>query len=516
MISGREATITRKLSESLVSYAAWAGIAFLAVFIFHATTSPLRNGDLYWQVRAGADIIDTGLLPTMDSYSYIIGGHPWNNHQWGWEIIAAAMYRAWGWGAFRIFILVVMGGAIAAIGIVMGRKMGPSFALFAMTIFIVLAHYKFIPATQTISMALFLFAFRFFGRGTTFGSTRRTLLLFGLLLVWGNLTAEVVAFLPFIIVDQFFLAALAEKGGLLPWEEEIKERAGKRIVLLAGLACCIPLLNPPGSSVLNYAIEGLSVNASVNGEFYPITAPAFTVPWGTKQLARALIAFLLCLMGWRFLKSNNRLREAREISAELLCVVGAALQERNLWMLIIPVCGALAVVDGLPLYGRNPKWFRMGALVLSATIFTPYLMGIGWSPAIFASQIFDRRYYSSHLDERDIPKACVEYVDARYRGTRVFTRRLWASYLIFGARQNRVFFDGRNREYPEYIQRAGQAVVLGAPAAAWILNTSHTDVVIGAPSWGAGNQALRRDWQAEFVGPSCAVFTRRERAPAGN
>src|SRR6185503_8512116 len=98
---------------------------------------------------------------------------------------------------------------------------GPQLAVCTGAAALLLARYKFLPAPQAASMALFLLAVPLFLRPQT---TARSLALVAYLAVWGNLTAEALLFLPFLLVDQ----------GLRLWED--RAHVGRRAGLLA-LAC---------------------------------------------------------------------------------------------------------------------------------------------------------------------------------------------------------------------------------------------------------------------------------------
>src|SRR5438105_3676240 len=207
-----------------------AGFVLLAAPVFDLGTAPLRNGDIFWQVRTGEIALRTGTFPDSDIFSYTVAGTPWNNHEWGFELAAALLHGALGWGALRAMVFLLGAGTLATLASVLWRRAGPAHALLVTTLVFLFTTYKFIPAPQTVSMALFLFAFWWLRAARPLESSGRTAALAALLLLWGNLTAEVVIFLPFLLLDE----------GLRLWELPRERPFYWRAATLV-LLCCVPL-----------------------------------------------------------------------------------------------------------------------------------------------------------------------------------------------------------------------------------------------------------------------------------
>lgn len=61
-----------------------------------ATTWRLWEQDVFWQVRAGREILSTWLWPTVDTWSYSAAGGPWYNFQWLSTLLIAIAERLGG------------------------------------------------------------------------------------------------------------------------------------------------------------------------------------------------------------------------------------------------------------------------------------------------------------------------------------------------------------------------------------------------------------------------------------
>ncbi len=483
----------------LATVLARVGVAFLALPVVHFATRPLGGGDIYWQVRTGESILRTGALPEVDPYSYTVAGAAWNNHEWGYEVLVALWTRAVGLSGLRWMVLALAGGAVAGVAAVVARRASTAWGFAAASLFLLLSTYKFVPAPQTLSMALFLAAYWLFLREGLWASRARAAALIGWLMVWGNLTAEVLLFLPFLLADQVLRIAREDRGG-----------NGTRVRGIVGLAlaCVAPLATPRSSSVLEYALVGSAVNRQVNGEFAHLWEPAETVPAAAKVIAGLLIAVYVTWAARRLRGSTDRLRDARPVACGLLAVAGAAAFERNLWLLAIPAVQlALAAARWARGAGREDT-VDLGAVALGAVLTTACALGTGWSPALAWRHLTTPGYWSLAVDPGTVPVACGAALDRLPAGARVFTDRTWASYVIWRAPRVRVFIDGRNREYPLVLHRAATEAWEGGVHTLRILDVSGTDWVLATPSWGDLPNVRGGPWRTVARAGTCALYGR--------
>ena len=228
----------------------WAFLA-VALPVLAALIAPLPATDLTYHLRAGEEILTTGRIPAVDTWTFTIAGEPWLDQQWGAEVILTAFYRLGGWTGLVLFRAALV-GIIAAAIFEMCRRQGTGVrtaAWLALGAFAVSA-----PALalrpQLIAMALFALdaAPRDRPRGRTrggCGSSSRSRVL------WAN------------VHGSFFLAP-AVLG--LAWIADVAERSPRRHLALAvavvtAVACC---LTPFGPSVWVYAAQ-LGTNPAVTG-----------------------------------------------------------------------------------------------------------------------------------------------------------------------------------------------------------------------------------------------------------
>ena len=71
----------------------WAFLA-IALPVLAALIAPMSTVDLTYHLRAGAEILDSGAIPTVDTWTFTAAGQPWFDQQWGAQVVLAAVVPA--------------------------------------------------------------------------------------------------------------------------------------------------------------------------------------------------------------------------------------------------------------------------------------------------------------------------------------------------------------------------------------------------------------------------------------
>ncbi|HEV7599667.1 MAG TPA: hypothetical protein VGO49_05340 [Bradyrhizobium sp.] len=74
----------------------WVGVGVYAVFVL-AGNHLLIDPDTMWQITVGQWIVDHGMVPQTDVYSFTMRGQPWISTQWLAQVAYAASYSIAGW-----------------------------------------------------------------------------------------------------------------------------------------------------------------------------------------------------------------------------------------------------------------------------------------------------------------------------------------------------------------------------------------------------------------------------------
>ena len=89
-------------------------ILFAAILlaVLRNASTVLSEADLFWHLKTGLDILNTGHLPTVDAYSWTHQGEPWIAKEWLSQVLYALAYRGAGWAG----VLVLASFAVALAG----------------------------------------------------------------------------------------------------------------------------------------------------------------------------------------------------------------------------------------------------------------------------------------------------------------------------------------------------------------------------------------------------------------
>lgn len=70
--------------------------AGLVVGVFVVSLGPISDGDIYWHLAAGRQIVRQGWLPRVDPFTVSAAGRPWTDVHWLFQLGAFALYSAFG------------------------------------------------------------------------------------------------------------------------------------------------------------------------------------------------------------------------------------------------------------------------------------------------------------------------------------------------------------------------------------------------------------------------------------
>ena len=227
--------------------ALWSFLA-VALPVLASLLAPLSTVDLAYQLRAGADILATGRIPTVDTWTFTMAGQPWIDQQWGAQVILELVESIGGWvglAAFRAALIGLIFGGAALIGLRRGLDVRTS-AILGIVAFVVTA-----PALalrpQLLGMVCFVGVLLLVVDRRD--HPRRLWLVPVVVAIWANLHGS------------FFLGPLVVG---LTWLEDVHDRwpAERTTLLVAGISALAACLTPFGPLVWVYA-AGLASNASV-------------------------------------------------------------------------------------------------------------------------------------------------------------------------------------------------------------------------------------------------------------
>src|SRR5579864_272714 len=85
-------------------------ITFAGILLFGLLAMTARNAvdpDLWWHLRTGQWIVETGHIPHADPFSFTRAGQAWVSHEWLSEVVFYELWKHAGAAALIVFSAVV-------------------------------------------------------------------------------------------------------------------------------------------------------------------------------------------------------------------------------------------------------------------------------------------------------------------------------------------------------------------------------------------------------------------------
>ena len=108
-----------QILPKLFSFPVFLGVLLFAGAFFGTLTEGKKGGtlfgegDTWWHIRAGEEILETHELPHWDTYSWTASGTEWIAYEWLGEVAMAAVYRAGELRGLKFLQLLLTGGLLA-------------------------------------------------------------------------------------------------------------------------------------------------------------------------------------------------------------------------------------------------------------------------------------------------------------------------------------------------------------------------------------------------------------------
>ena len=471
--------------------ALFAAILFFGLLAMTARTA--TDPDLWWHLRTGQWIVETGHVPHTDPFSFTRRGSPWVSHEWLSEIVFYALWRLAGPTALIVFSSLI---TTAGFLLLYWRCSGQPHWAAAAT---VLGAWACAPCWGTRpQMFTFLFASLFLWLLERAEQRPRLLLWIPpLFLLWLNLHGGFALgpALLLLYAGGLFLETLA---GTFPWPEA---RLLLARVLLATLACLalIPF-NPSGARLYHYPFE--TVRAS--------EARSLIVEWLSPDFHRSMYTpFLLVLLLLMAALAWSRLPVRGRVLLPLMFMLLSALDAvRHIpifILLALPVMAQALAHSSLPTWpaALRPPRQRFRTLSYSAALVFLAVFALGRWTIVANSQ---------NPREADLfPRHAVAFLRAGHLPDRLFAFYDWGGYAIWNLYpQYRPFADGRADLYgDDLLKQAAQTVPNLRPGWQAILDDWNVETLLIPPA-AALAQALLLDqrWSTPYRDSQAIVFVR--------
>lgn len=502
----------RSIARPPLAAVAIIGVGFLVWLVRPAI--PLIDGDVWWHLRAGEEVLRTGAVPTTDTWSIVGEGMRWVSQDWLSNVGLALGNRLGEWGP--TVLSVVFSLLVFAALVVMWRAIGirdPRIGWFSRLIWLTVGLTVAGPVVgvrvQVVDLPLAAATLLVLW---SYLASRRPLVLAWLPVIgvaWANLHAAWLL-IPLlggaVLAGEAFDRLIGRKLDRPPlaWPE-LGWLALALVVAIGAVA-----VNPNGPALYAYPFETSSIAAHRDflAEWSP---PDVTTLPGQLFIGLVLVGVLPTLaLGWRRLRT-----------ADLFILVGLTVMAATAarFLLIAGPIGAAIVALGLaPVIAESrigrvigPSFERMGrpprsaglGFVNLALVVVVAVAGIGITMAR-VSPAAQQQAIAEHM-----PVAAVDWLVANDPGDRPFNTYAWGGYLGWRRPNTLVYIDGRSDIYGDAPIRAyADAISLRTDPAELLERHRIDHVLFNTDHVFADWLDESSDWERAHSDPQASVWVR--------
>jgi hypothetical protein len=488
--------------------------AFFALVALPRPAIPLIDGDVFWHIRAGETVLDTGMVPKVDTWSIVGAGKPWISQDWLSNVLLGLGYRLGSWGPTVLSVLwaLIVVAALVLLWRAISRR-DPAVGWLSRIVWlaagIIVAGPTLGVRVQVVDLLLSSAVIWILWQYLAGGSARLLLLLPVVAVAFANMHAG----WPLLFLLGGAVAVGEGADRLLKRRFDTPPLAWQRIgwlLLALVVSLAVIPLNPNGTALYAYPLDTSTIAAhrAFISEWQPPDPGTFV---GQVFIGFVLVGVLpTLLVAWRRMRL-----------ADALVMVGLTLMAANAarFLLVVgPIGGAVITLYLAPAISRTrvgSRWapflermstprrapmFSAINLVLAAIV---VLIGVGVT-LVRVAPAAQRTDTAAHM-----PVGAVDWILANDPGPRPFNQYSWGGYLGLRRPDAPVFIDGRSDIYgdapiQEYAQVVRQETDPGP-----FLDRYAIDYVLFPPTGSfADRMDQLPDWQRAYQDRVAAVWVR--------
>jgi hypothetical protein len=446
-----------------ISAATVVVVAFFAAALLPRATWPLIDPDVWWHIRAGETVLNTGAVPHNDSWSLTAFGQPWTSQDWLSNVLMALLFRLGPWGETLLSLFAAL-LAVAAFAILWNAcrlrrtELGWLSRVVWFSAALVLAGPILGVRVQVLDL---LFAAIVIWLLWRFLADRRRVwpaLLVPTALLWVNLHAG------FPLLFLFGGAILVGEAGdrLLRRRVQPAPLGWSDLVWLAtmlALSAAALVVNPNGLAIYAYPFTtlGLGALAAFVGEWQPARLSNI---FGWLLLAFTVLGTLPTL-----LLAVRRLRLADAFI--LIGLTAMAISAVRFLLFLGPIGAAVIAINLGPWLSETQAGIRVSGMLRRMAVPRANRLGIVNSSLVVALIVLGAglalaRSLPPVQDEeigREFPVEATTWLAEHAPDARVFNLYEWGGYLGLKVPTLRIFADGRADVYGDAVIRQYVSVI---------------------------------------------------------
>lgn len=451
------------------------------------------EGDTWWHVAFGKQILATHSWPQSDTSSFTASGNPWMAEEWLGEVAMAFSNREGGLRGLAALLILLAAGIILLIytyAYVKSRNTKAAFASCALMLPLLVIFFTLRPQLLGyIFLLITLISLESFRQGRL----KKLWFLPAVFLIWVNTHGTFT--LGFVVIALYWAGGIIKvRTGTL--RSQLWTRSESlHLLIVTLLSLLATTITPYGTRLTAYPLQMALFQRLNLATFQEWQPPDFSGSIGKFFLLIVLLLVVLNLIA----RVQYR---PEEIGLLLLAVYSACTHTRMIVFFVIIAAGVLAqaLARYVPRYHPGKDKVLLNAVLIGLIVF-----GCFW--------LFPSNSELQQVVDHGFPSGAVAYLREHPNLGPVFNKEFWGGYLIWElGPQQKVFIDGRAGLYEEAgVLRDYYDVVSVTPKTLFLLRKYHINACLIEPqSPLASFLARSQNWTRVYRGPLSVIFERRK------
>lgn len=470
-----------------------AAAIIVSLLLFAMATRVSVDPDMWWHLRLGEHIVETGHPIYSDVFSHSQAGALHRNHSWLSQVVMHGMWRLAGHLGLTLFVAM-----LATCGMLFLYRAGRGSIYMQGFILVFGAACAAAFWSPRPQMLTFLFSavlvFLLFDLKRNGRDRLRWLPL--LLWFWGNCHGGYV--IGFVLIGAFTLGEVTNRAFALG-DSPVPNGRIRKLIAMALLSLALMPLNPLGLDIFAVPFDTIGISG-LRQYIQEWQSPDFSKPftWGFVMLLLLLVGAVLA--------------SRRKLDATECIFLGGTL------------CLAL-------LSGRNLPFFALAAVPVTSHLYDEAMTRRGWlfrrrkrepphrvviNVILIALVAIGALLHLAYVSDDDTvaaavsknwPVEAVHQLNASAHQGNLFNSYNWGGYLIFEARRHPVFIDGRTDLHRDTL--AEYVTALGTKGWSEIFENWDIGIaLIDSTSYLAAQLEASPDWRRAYTDNMASIFVR--------
>jgi len=462
---------------------------------------PVFTPDTWWQMAGGEQILRTGSVPRVDSYSFTVAGNEWVAYQWLSDVLMALAHRLGGLQGLLALTLGMSAGLMFLLYYLTRLRSGNATAAFLACVLVLpLLMVSFTLRPQVLGYAFFVITLICLERFRQ-GHARALWILPPVFLLWVNIHGTFLFGL--LVLGLYWASGLVEfrRGVLTARRWSPSQRRHLLLILLLSVVALT--LTPYGTRLAAYPLE-MSLLQPLNighiSEWQPVPVDVWWGKWAVLLLGLFLLGQLVFPLAWRL----------EEVALLLGAVYAGFVHQRMVVVLGLVLAPLLAVLLA-PAVAELARWLGRYRLARESIAFNAALLAV---IAALTVGFFPSRQQVEQAVAGHYPRGAVEHLRRHPVEAPMLNVLHWGGYLTWElGPEHKVFIDSRIDIY-EYAGVLSDYldIVQARPRALFLLEKYGVEACLLHRQYPLATYlAARPDWQPVYADELSILYLRENR-----